>query len=69
MSAELLKPSTADDGVTRLKLRLRQQRQARYYNIGARGRSALEEGDSLRIQPWQLGKKRMAAGFSEKTHG
>lgn len=34
MSAELLEPSMADDDVTRLKLRLRQQQQARHYNRG-----------------------------------
>ena len=62
MSAELLKPSLADDDVTRLKLRLRRQQQARYYNRGARDLPPLEEGDSVRIKPWKLGKKEWQPG-------
>ena len=65
MSAELLKPNLADDDVTQLKLRLRQQ-QARYYNRGARDLPPLEEGDSVRIKPWKLGKKEWQPGSVRK---
>ena len=66
MSAELLKPSLADDDVTQLKLRLRQQQQAWYYNRGARDFPPLEEDDSVRIKSWQLGKKEWQPGSVRK---
>jgi hypothetical protein len=56
MSAELLKPSTADDDLTRFKLPMHQQQQARYYHRGARELTPLKEGDLVRIKPWKLGK-------------
>ena len=66
MSAELLKPKMADEGVTRLKLHLRQQQQARYYNSGARDLPPLEEGDSVKIKPWKLGGKEWQLGSVRK---
>ncbi len=66
MSAELLTSSTVDDDVTRLKLRLRQQQQVRYYNRGARDLPILAEGDSVRIKPWKLGKKEWLLGSVRK---
>ena len=68
MSAELLKPKMADEGVTRLKLHLRQQQQALYYNRGARNLPPLEEGDSAKIKAWKLGE-RVAIRIGKKTFG
>ena len=49
VTAELLKPSVADEDLTRTKIRLRQQQQARYYNRNARDLTPLEAGDSVRV--------------------
>ena len=66
LSAELLKPKTVDDDLTHLKLRLRQQQQARYYNRGACDLLPLKEGDLVRIKRWQLGKKEWKPGSVRK---
>ena len=62
MSAGLLKPSVADKDKIHMKLRLRQQRQARYYKRGARDLDLLERGDVVGFQPWQAGKKEWQKG-------
>ena len=66
MSASLLRPSVADEDMTRTKLRLRQQQQAHYYNRGARDLDPLEKGDPVRVKPWQFGKKEWQKGVVKK---
>ena len=66
MTAGLLKPSVADEYLTRTKLRLRQQEQARYYNRNVRDLTPLEAGDSVRVKPWQVGKKEWDKGVIRK---
>ena len=66
MSAGLLRPSVADEDMTRTKLRLRQQQQAHYYNRGARDLDPLEKGDPVRVKPWQFGKKEWQKGVVKK---
>ena len=63
MSAGLLKPNAPHDGHTQDKVRHRQQKQAHYYNRGARDLDPLEPGDPVRIKPWQLGKKGWEEGL------
>ena len=66
MSAGLLRPSVADEDMTCTRLRLRQQQQALYCNIGARDLDPLEKGDPVRVKPWQFGKKEWQKGVVRK---
>ena len=44
------------------KAKTEQQRQAKYYNTSARDLQPLKPGDTVRIKPFQLGKKSWAKG-------
>ena len=67
MTAALLKPSVSDENVTHTKLHRRQQQQAKYYNRGARDLQPLEPGDTVRVEPWHVGRKEWQKGVV-KSH-
>lgn len=53
----LLQPHTVDGKQTKLALKIRQQRQAKYYNQSARDLPVLEEGEIVRMKPYRKGQK------------
>ena len=66
MPAELLKPCVVDEDLACTKLHLRQQQQPRYYNRNACDLTSLEAGDSVRVKPWQIGRKEWNKGVVKR---
>jgi len=57
MTKQLLQPRVVFPEKDVKDLKRRQEQQARYYNRNAKDLPPLEEGDSVRMKPFQLGKK------------
>ena len=58
----LLRPQVVDAQHTSRDIKRGQNRQAVYYNRGASDKQALEEGDTVRLQPFKLGRKDWSKG-------
>ena len=56
-TSELLKPQSVYTEEAKKQTRRRQERQAHYYNQGAKDLPPLEEGDQVRMRPFKLGQK------------
>ncbi len=56
-TAELLRPQTTNIESTKERKKIAQAKQAHYYNRHAKDLEALEEGDIVRMRPFQLGRK------------
>ncbi|XP_048582090.1 uncharacterized protein K02A2.6-like [Nematostella vectensis] len=54
---ELLRPQTVSTELIKKQTKEQQQRQAKYYDRGARDLEPLDEGDVVRMRPFRLGKK------------
>ena len=59
----LLKPEVVSARETQAELKQRQETQARNYNRSARDLPPLEEGEVVRMKPFQLGEKRWKKGI------
>jgi transposase InsO family protein len=57
VTSELLRPQGFDPESTKERRRISQAKQAHYYNKHAKDLDALEEGDIVRMRPFQLSKK------------
>ncbi|XP_048577670.1 uncharacterized protein K02A2.6-like [Nematostella vectensis] len=53
----LLRPQTVSTELIKKQTKEQQQRQAKYYDRGARDLQPLDEGDVVRMRPFRLGKK------------
>ena len=58
----LLRPEVVDARHTDRDMRRSQNQQATYYNKRASDRQVLEEGDTVRLQPFRLGRKDWSRG-------
>ena len=67
-TAELLKPCTVHDKTVIKETRKKQEKQAQYYNRGARDLPPLEEGDTVRMRPFRLGQKGWETATVIKRH-
>lgn len=64
MPASLHAPQpVTDDELCRGELERRKQRQAQYYNRGAVDLDPLKRGDTVRIKPFELGKREWQKGI------
>jgi len=67
MTANLLAPQTVPDSERcQAKLEQRKQRQAQYYNRGAIDLDPLKRGATVRLKPFQLGKREWQKGIVRK---
>jgi len=67
MSANLLAPQAVPDNERCLaKFEQRKQRQAQYYNRGAIDPDPLKRGDTVRLKPFQMGKREWQKGTVRK---
>jgi len=67
MTANLLAPQAVPDSERcQAKLEQRKQRQAQYYNRGAIDLDPLKRGDTVRLKPFQLGKRDWQKGIVRK---
>ena len=57
-----LRPEVVDARHTQRDMRRSQNQQATYYNKRASDRQVLEEGDTVRLQPFRLGRKDWSRG-------
>ena len=62
VTTRLLEPRTSCKETERKKLYNQKQRQAHYYNQGAKNLQPLEEGDTVRMKPFVLGQKEWKKG-------
>ena len=58
----LLRPEVVDARHTERDMRRSQNKQATYYNKRASDRQVLEEGDTVRLQPFRLGRRDWSRG-------
>ena len=71
MTANLLAPRAVPDKEwCEAKLEQRKQRQAQYYNRGAIDLDPLKRGDTVRLKPFQLGKRewQKGKGLDERSY-
>ena len=61
-ASSLLRPEVVDHKHTKRDLKRNQDKQADYYNKHTRELSTLEEGDTVRLQPFKLGQKEWTKG-------
>jgi len=62
MSSRLLEPQTVDSRFAKRRRRLRNSRSAWYHDRGAKDLNPLQEGDTVRIKPMVMGKKKWDQG-------
>jgi len=65
-SSALLYPETLDRHDTQVKMKSRLDKQATYYNKGAKDLYPLHAGDKVHMQPFILGKKEWKSGIVKK---